>query len=138
MSNIRTIIVSTEGAFSKEFDEPVCGDQICTIPLEDKIVCPEDCKRNIPWMTISIILLIFFVLLYYINFYKGKYSFASLFQKKNIFKKEADKINLINYIERAGPSTSRQELTKILLSRSWTKQQIDDAFEKVIKSRKKS
>ena len=136
LQNIKTFVVSTEGVKTEDFIEPVCGDQKCTIPLEDRIVCPEDCRRKIPWIAISSILIIFFILVYYINFYKGKYRFASLFQKKNLFKTEADKINLINYVERTSQKDSKENITKTLLSRGWTKRQVEHVFDK-IKKRKK-
>ena len=136
LSSIKTLIVSVEGASSEEFKEPVCGDSICTIPLEDKIICPEDCSKRIPWGTISTVLIVFLLLIAYINLYKGKYSFTSLFQKKNLFKSEADKINLINYIERASQHTSKEDVKKILISRGWTIEQIDYAFRKVKIKRK--
>ncbi|MFH1591924.1 MAG: YbaB/EbfC family nucleoid-associated protein [Candidatus Woesearchaeota archaeon] len=139
LPNIRTLIVSIEGAAAQQqdgFQEAVCGDGICTIPLEDKILCPEDCKRKAPWVTIIMIILIFLILLYYINFYKGKYSFRSLFHKKKLFKSEADKINLINYIERSSIHMSIEKITKILLSKGWSKEQIDHALEQLNKKRK--
>ncbi|MEK6825992.1 MAG: hypothetical protein AABX90_00005, partial [Nanoarchaeota archaeon] len=100
-----------------------------TIPLEDKLICPEDCSRKIPWITITIIVIILLLLLAYINFYKGKYSFQSFFNKRRLFKTEADKINLINYVERASTHMSFEKVKKILLSKGWDKDQINSAIE---------
>lgn len=139
LSDIRTLVISTEGisAQPEGFHEARCGDGICTIPVEDRIVCPEDCKRKIPWTTIVIILFVFFVLAYYINFYKGQYSFRSLLQKERLFKTEADKINLINYIEKASKHISIDKVTSLLISQGWTKEQIYYVLKKLNKEKKR-
>lgn len=137
IAKIRTLVVSIEGAsLQEEFETPICGDGTCTIPLEDKLICPEDCSRKIPWITITTIVIILLLLLAYINVYKGKYSFQSFFNKRRLFKTEADKINLINYVERASTHMSFEKVKKILLSKGWDKDQINSAIEQVAAKRK--
>ena len=136
LASINTIVISTDIQATDTYQKPTCGDQVCTIPLEDAVICPEDCKRKIPWTPIIITVVIFLILLYYINFYKGKYNFRSLFQKEKLFKTEADKINLINYIEKSLKHNSIDKIIKILLTKGWNKKQIDYAFQ-VIKKKKK-
>lgn len=135
---IKTVVVSLDldVVSGVDYQQPICGDGTCTVPLEDNIVCPADCGRKIPWVPIIIVIVIFLVLFYYINFYRGKYGFKSLFTKKKLFRTESDKINLINYIERSLKHNSVEKTIRILLSKGWAKEQINYALRRIHKKRK--
>ncbi len=133
MGEIKTLVVSVTDISGPGFEPSVCGDGTCTAILEDQIVCPEDCTRKIPWVTITIILIVMIAGIYYINFYKGVGNIRSVVKKNKLFNTETDKINLIKYIEKAQQTNSQEKLTRILLSKGWSMKQIEYALKKVQK-----
>ncbi len=131
IGNIKTLVVSTEGITSSPtFQGPTCGDGACYPYLENEINCPADCAKKIPWTGITIVILVLVLGIYYINFYRGVGNIRSLLKKKGLFKTEVDKINLINYIHKAQKRTSIEKIRHILLSKGWTKKQVDYAIKK--------
>ncbi len=134
LGNLKTLVVSIEGASSQPlFQGPTCGDGKCYAYLENELNCPEDCKGKIPWLSITIVIIILILGIYYINFYKGTANIRFLLKKKELFKTEVDKINLINYVKKAQKSASKEKIINMLLSKGWTKKQIDFAFKKAEK-----
>ncbi len=137
MGSIKTLMVSTEGAAgTSTFHDAVCGDGRCFAYLENEISCPEDCAKKIPWVAIIIVSVILVIGIYYINFYKGVGNIRAIIKRKTLFKTETDKINLINYIQKAMKANSKEKVTHILLSKGWTKKQIDYAFKTVSQIKK--
>ncbi len=108
----------------------VCGDGVCTLILEDKISCPEDCKLKTPWAFI-IILLILMVLgiIAIILYHKGYFEQIIVKTKKPKFKSPKDIENLVNYIQTAQKQGfKKQQITNALLKKGWTQSQIDYVF----------
>ncbi len=121
-------------------NEPICGDGKCTVPLEDKITCPEDCKSNIPWGWVIFLLLFVVLLAYYLNMYKGKGNFDELKAKvikTSPFKNKSDLENLENFIKKARQRRIPDiQIKKVLESKGWKKNQIDYAFNELDKTSK--
>ncbi|MCX6711460.1 MAG: hypothetical protein NT139_00270 [Candidatus Woesearchaeota archaeon] len=138
---LKTIIVPNELPKDTKF-EARCGDGKCTsirldgqiIPLEDKITCPEDCSKiKIKWIYIIIACIIVGLGVYYINFYKGKFSFRNLINKtEELFYSKADEEKLINYIKRSlEQKIPKSKINKALLEKGWTLKQINHAYKKL-------
>lgn len=115
-----------------------CGDGICTEFLEDEITCPKDCARKIPWLFITLILVLLIVGIIFINIYKHKLSGMNLksifkpFKKHQLFESEIDKQNIINYIKTSlSEKIEEPVIKKTLLSKGWNDKQIDFAFKEV-------
>ncbi len=129
-----TTTVLTKSDTEEYAGEPECGDNICTEILEDEITCPSDCKPKykINW-PITIILLIILILgVIYFNFFMGKRSLKELIVKKPVFASLNDETNLRNYILRSlNNKVPRTLIYKALLSKKWTKAQIDYVFNKL-------
>ena len=137
-----------------------CGDGVCSfveidgekVYLEDKYSCPVDCKKKYPisWVIIGLILIA--GIIYYVNYYKGKYNFNELitiiknklggglkFGKsektiKSLFISKTDEENLRNYIRSAlGRGVDKGKIISTLLSKGWTKEQVDAIFNQLKK-----
>ena len=137
MGSIKTLVVSTEGASgTNRFRGAECGDGLCSVYLENSVSCPEDCAKRIPWISITIVVIVLILGIYYINFYKGMGNIRTIIKRRSLFKTETDKINLINYIHKAMKTNSQEKIIHILLSKGWTKKQIDYAFKSVSRAKK--
>lgn len=131
MGSLKTLLVTTEGiSDTGSFQLPICGDSKCYPYLEDEVNCPEDCAKKVPWIAITVVIIILIAGIYYINFYRGTGNIRSFLKKKELFKTESDKTNLIYYIEKSKKTISNEKITKILLSKGWTKKQINYALKK--------
>lgn len=143
LQRLKTIIFS-DRLTEQVSDIPVsCGDGKCTsveidgeiIPLEDALVCPEDCRRKTPTNLVMILIIIVAFGIYYFNFYKGPYAFKERKQEE-IFKAKADFENLRKYINGTlQKKMKKKDIEKMLLKRGWTKEQITYAYRKA-KSKK--
>ena len=145
-----------------------CGDGVCAvletdsgeIPLEDSITCPQDCKRKYPMTTWLVSLLAIIAIIWYLNFYHGKYSWDDLNNKlkigskkpassatswgnfftpkekveRKLFISQADERNVIGYIENAlRKGFNKSKVSDALLNKGWTREQIEYAFGKAKK-----
>lgn len=141
-----------------------CGDGVCSvltteagvIPLEDRYTCPQDCARQYPWMTWLITLLVAFGIVWYVNFYHGRYNVSDLWGKLmrkpvksgvsvNVFKKQpdmqkklftsaADEQSLLSYVESAlRKGFSKSKISAALLGRGWTREQVEHVFSRAHK-----
>ena len=122
---------------------PVCGDEKCHYNAEflvneadsaNRYYCKNDCEQGINWILVIILVAIGAFGAYYINFYKGKYNFQELTErvgkrKKKLFASKQDLASLTSYITRSlGGGFKKEEVRRTLISRGWTKEQIDYAF----------
>jgi hypothetical protein len=134
MYNIKTLIVPKKIPTPEVPKEYTCGDGICSKPDEDEKICPEDCKEkmSIPWLWIIIILVILVAAIVYINFYKGKLSVGDIRKKLSPFKTEKDLENVKTYIRgQLEKKVKKTEISKALLEKGWTKEQVEYAFEDI-------
>jgi len=131
---LRTIAIPKSISYepAEPYKRVVCGDGICTIPLEDKITCPEDCMKKINWWFVIFLIAILVGGIYYLNFYKGKLSFQKLTKqtkKPSLFKTKADEINLRNYIKKSlAHKIPKSRIKNILLAKGWSEEQIEYIF----------
>jgi len=125
--------------FSQPKEEPkasVCGDNICTEILEDKVSCPVDCKPKykINWFLIIFLIIILILGIIYFNFFMSKKRLTYVFRKKPLFTTPQDETNLKNYILKSlNKKVPKSLIYKILLKKKWTKDQIDYVFKKINK-----
>ena len=141
ITNINTLVVSLANApsgsaiRSASYTNVECGNNICDVPLEDEKVCPEDCKPKRNWTLIIILLVILVLGIFYINFYKGPGNIQRFLTKvkEKIFHIESDKTNLVNYIKKASKHKSKTEIVNILISKGWTRDQIEEAVKEAFK-----
>ncbi len=135
LSNVNTIIYVDIQSTIGITDEIECGDNICTIPNEDEVNCPEDCKRKRP-IGISILIAIILMLgVYYFNFYHGPGEFRSLKigKEKPLFKNKRDELVLVNYIQQSiNKGFSKDAVKKVLLKKGWDKKQVEFALKESI------
>lgn len=112
------------------YEDAVCGDGICTTPLEDDITCPEDCMKKINWWFVIILLALLIGGIYYLNFYKGKLSFKEIASEKStLFKSKADENNLRNYVRKSlDHKIPKSRIKNILLAKGWSEKQISHIF----------
>ncbi len=128
--------------------EVVCGDNVCSvldidgekIKLEDEYSCPQDCKKGIPWLYLSIAIIIVLLGLYYINFYKGRYNLNELLGKlkfgklrlgkeRNPFSSNKEEQELRKYVfESLKRGLRRDRIEEILVEKGWGKEQVDYIF----------
>lgn len=131
IEKVKTIIVPSEEAETPIDGEPesVCGDGICTVPLEDEAVCPEDCSSGTPWALIIIIIIICLALAGYLLFYKGKYSFWNLTKRKKPFSTPAELESVKSFIRTSREKGMDDSVTKSRLAeKGWKEEQIKFAF----------
>ena len=137
LNKITTIVLSNGEAQENNFKESTCGDGVCTNVLEDEITCPADCKPRyfINW-PITIILIVILILgAIYFNFFMGKRKLKDLVNKKSLFNSPTDETNLKNYISTAlGKNVPRNIIYQTLLSKKWSKEQIDYIFKQINKT----
>ncbi len=145
-----------------------CGDGVCafletdagTIPLEDALTCPQDCRREYPLTSWIVALLVILAIIWYLNFYHGKFNYEELTGKLHLKKKplvsskplfggffapkeqverklfisSADERNVIGYVENAlRKGFSKSKISDALLAKGWTREQVEYAFEKAKK-----
>ncbi|MFH1455904.1 MAG: hypothetical protein ABIF40_03055 [archaeon] len=128
-SGLDTVIIPSGSVPVDYVGTTTCGDGICTVPLETKQTCPDDCG-GINWLLIVIVLILFVALLFYINWYRGKWNFKDLTRGKNPFKSEADLKAIVNYIQTmSARGTPNQTIIDNLKKTGWTDKQITYAFE---------
>lgn len=133
------ILAGAKDVGVKEFTVGVCGNNKCEEPLEDKISCPEDCKKRIPVTLYVILFLILAFGIYYINFYKGPGNFRDLinwisvkFFKRRIFTSKQDLENLEKYVRQTlGQGINEKQIREILLKKGWTSEQVDYVFKRI-------
>ncbi len=137
LDKINTIILPSFEDTEKdqeEFKESVCGDGVCTEILEDKLICPEDCKPkyNINWTLIAVLFIILILGIIYFNFFMNKIRLREIVVKKYPFLSSTDEANLKNYVSSSlKKGVPRATIYKILLQKKWSKEQIDYIFKKV-------
>lgn len=129
ISQIQTGFVPSEMQFEPKI-KAQCGDNICTEFLEDAVTCPEDCARKIPWLVIIIIIIIIIIAILFLHFFRDKITLSFFRLKKGkLFSSKSDKINLKNYIkESLKENISVEKIKSILLSKEWSKEQVDFVF----------
>jgi len=135
-SNLKTIIVPVDsGSFNLErsIETHVCGDNLCTAPFEDNILCPEDCGgKKFSWTPLVIGIIVLLIGILYFNFYKGKFDFRTLTRGKNPFNNNEDLDNVKKFIKNSSSKNiENKNITKTLLHKGWTKNQIKYAFEEI-------
>jgi len=110
-----------------------CGDEVCSIPFEDKISCPIDCEnRSFSWLWIILAIIVILVGVIYLNFYKGKLDFRKLTKGKNPFKAKNDLENVKKFIKNSlSKNIEKKNISKTLLRKGWNKRQIRYAFEEI-------
>lgn len=103
-----------------------CGDGVCTQDLEDAKTCPKDCKGKFPWLyVISGGLILISILALFLT--KGR--------KRSPFKNDEDLKSIIAYIKSAKQKKIKNDdITKGLMQRGWTKEQVDFALEEYFNS----
>jgi hypothetical protein len=134
MYNIKTLIVPKKLPTPEIPQEYECGDGVCSRPDEDETKCPEDCESamKIPWMWIGIILAALILGILYIYFYKGKGSIGDIRKKLSPFRTEKDLENVKTYIRgQLDKKVKKSEISKALLEKGWTKEQVEYAFEDI-------
>lgn len=129
--DLKTIVVpKTQQILIKR--ESFCGDNICTKPFEDKVVCPEDCSKK-KGFNIGIIILALIILfsgVFYLNFYRGRLDFRTWL--KTPFRNKQDMENVKEFVKKAlKKDLDKSKITQALLDRGWTKKQIWFAYEQV-------
>jgi hypothetical protein len=133
IADLKTIVKPSSYPVEIENSYTVCGDGKCTsvkigsetIPLEDALICPQDCSKKYPWTALVIVVLLLAIGIYYINFFHPKSS------KKSLFTSKQDEESLKKYIKKTlSKGVSRSEIINILSKKGWTKAQIDHAFKK--------
>ncbi|MEK6861209.1 MAG: hypothetical protein AABY07_04510 [Nanoarchaeota archaeon] len=136
-----------------------CGDGICSyveaegekLYLEDKYSCPADCKKKYPMSGVIIGLVLIAIIIYYVNYYKGKYNFGQVWDMiknkfgggikfksekpiKSLFISKTDEGNLRSYVKNAlDRGIDKGKVTGTLLNKGWTREQIDYIFKELKK-----
>ncbi|MBU2638232.1 MAG: hypothetical protein KJ955_04620 [Nanoarchaeota archaeon] len=131
IDKVKTIIVPTEEVPEDidTGDKAVCGDDICTLILETKETCPEDCASKFPWLTLFIIIIIAGLLFAYLAFYRGKYSLWHLTKKKKPFTSQNDLESVKDFIRTSREKKIEDSVIKSrLLEKGWKDEQIKFAF----------
>ncbi|HLD14978.1 MAG TPA: hypothetical protein VJB94_00155 [Candidatus Nanoarchaeia archaeon] len=146
VAELKTVVVPNNLNEQADKFTATCGDGVCTsleingvlVPLEDKVVCPADCKGKLAlnWNLILPILIVLILLILYIDVYKPRRLFARKLQ--DYFKSKQDYEKLRDYVHKnvAEKKIEKEKLRKVLIARGWTKEQIDFVFE-VVKEIKK-
>ncbi len=129
-AGVKTIIVETSPVKSRIVaPKAVCGDGKCTKPLEDKTLCPKDCKVKLPWGVIIIALVVLIPLIGYVAFYRGKYSLGKLLGMKKPFTTPEDLEAVKKYIKSSRVKGNLDgEIKGFLIEKGWTQKQVDFAF----------
>ncbi len=130
LEGLKTIIVPTSGV-PIDAGTTTCGDGICTVPLETKSTCPSDCG-GLNWWLFIVIGIVFVILLYYINWYRGKWNFKQLTRGKNPFNSKQELKSVVNYIKTMlTRGTNKETIIDNLKHSGWKRKQIDYAFEEL-------
>jgi hypothetical protein len=147
----------------------VCGDGVCSvldtdagvIPLEDSFTCPQDCARDYPVSSWIIGLLVILGIVWYFNFYHGKFSYEKLMTKitkkhvvggkkmqgkmftmkpvsvkgtGKVFVSAVDERKLVAYVKDAlKKGFSKGKVSEALLKKGWTREQVEHVLRKVRK-----
>lgn len=113
-----------------EIKEIECGDDICS-KGED---CKKDCeKKSLLWLWVACILIVCLAV-FYIFFYRGKYSFEEIWKGffGSPFRTHKDFENVRNYINNSlKKGFGKEEIVEILLEKGWTKRQIKYTFNNI-------
>jgi len=110
-----------------------CGDGVCTVPYEDKEVCPEDCGGfiNFPWELIIIFVVLVIAGIVYLNFYKRLGGFKKLVPESP-FKYNKNLEDLKVYMKSSRNKGAKDmDIANLLVKNGWTKYQIIYAFEDI-------
>ena len=120
----------------------VCGNNKCEWD-ERKEDCTEDCKAKRPWRILIFLIIFVGLLIYYVNFYKGKYSFQEIMGKsprkgKFVFKTPKDRIAIIKYIKGSKlKGFTNEQIRFALRGKGWKDDQIKEALAESNKPEKK-
>ncbi|MDD5331527.1 MAG: hypothetical protein PHE43_01740 [Candidatus Nanoarchaeia archaeon] len=117
-----------------------CGDNVCTSPIEDEIICPEDCfkENKFPYWLIIIVLVLLIVGLIYFNLYKGRKDLRELTKGKSPYTTIKDYDNLKSFVKKEiGNGIKLKEITLKLAEKGWTKKQIEYAYDDVLWDQRK-
>ena len=124
------LLTKTKG-IKEEKEKYKCGDNICTKPFEDEIICPQDCKKaSFPWVYVIIGVVVILVGVFYLNFYRGKGNIREL--TKMPFASKQDLTNIINFIKsELNKGVKKEDVSKKLISKGWNSEQVLYAFDEV-------
>lgn len=140
----RTFIVPSFAELKKAESEFLeygfdCGNDACDFG-EDRISCPGDCKPNYSIGFIIFLIVLTLVGIWYINFYRGRFSFKRFKydikrvgkeKEEGLFKSEKDIINLQNYINISlKKGLNNKQIMYALMQKGWTSKQIEEAFKR--------
>ena len=131
LNEIKTIVLVKSQKEEVQEPESNCGDGVCTEILEDELSCPADCKPKykINWFVTIILLIILIFGLLYFNFVMGKRKLKDLVKRKPKFDSYNDEKNLKAYIQKnILKNIPKATIYKVLLSKKWSKEQIDYCF----------
>ncbi|MBS3144229.1 hypothetical protein J4208_01450 [Candidatus Woesearchaeota archaeon] len=151
--DLRVLFVPETIPQQTEQPRTTCGDGVCSvlvsdgqkIALEDSDSCPADCggTGDVPWTWIIVFLVIAIVAYYYFGgMYKGPGNFQEVLQRMKksrsttsspkLFTSSNDETNLRTYVQNAlKKGATKEAITSTLLSRGWTKQQVDAIVKQV-------
>jgi len=113
-----------------------CGNKVCNF-AEDRISCPEDCKKKYPIGFIIFLIALAAAGAWYINYYHGLFSFKTIGQdlknlfkgKPKLFKTKEELINLVSYIKKSvSRGMTAQQIRYVLKQKGWNDKQMDEAF----------
>lgn len=134
---LKTFVIPSELPTAIKQTLATCGDNVCSIlqvgdeeiRIEDEITCPQDCKPKAPWTWIIIIIVLGVIGIAYINFFSKKGNMFSSKKDDGLFANPKDLQNLHDYISKASEKgVTREKIHEILLSKGWTKSQVDHAY----------
>lgn len=130
------LLVKYQGitASATEIPDYACGDGKCTIPLEDKITCPQDCLVDkidpFPYFLGGLFLLL--IGIFYFNFYRGRADLRKLTKGKNPFKSQDHYKRVYKYIDSAlNINMDKTKIINNLYHKGWTKKQVHYTFDDV-------
>ena len=131
LGDFSTIVVlpEVEEVVVEEKEEPltVCGDGICSVPIEDENSCPVDCKKSFPVVLVVVVTLLALLLLVVINLVgkKRKNSLAVAPPSTNPIE------SLTEYVKKElQKKVPEQKIVFSLKQRGWREDQISQALEK--------
>ncbi|MBI2671743.1 hypothetical protein HYX16_02310 [Candidatus Woesearchaeota archaeon] len=147
LDKLNQIVTTVVAETDVEKPLAVCGDGVCTSILEDKFICPSDCKAkyNVSWPIIVLLVVLLLVGVLYFNFVMGKRKLKDIFPDlfnfiKSIIKETPrfasaeDERNLRNYVLKAlNKKIPKQKIYEILLKKKWKNDQIDYIFKQIKK-----
>lgn len=135
INNIKTIVVPKNIPVKQK---TVCGDNVCSYVtidgkrryIETAETCPVDCKSKTSWGWIIFLFLILILGVYYINWYRGKYSFKEI--TGGLFSSKTDYNNLYKYVETSlQQKVPKEKIEAKLSEKGWSRHQIAYVFRKI-------